>query len=169
MSGIVIPFLILIVVLSGLLSKLNVFELFVKGVREGLITVFNLFPVLLGLFLAVTLLRASGMINIISFLAEPFLTIIKIPKELVGIIALKPISGSASLAVVTEIIQEYNANSIISFIAAIIMGSTETMVYAISVYSGNINKKMSYKVFVLAILGNIIAIYLSSLFGRMFF
>lgn len=169
MSNAVIPFLILVIVLSGLFSRLKVFELFTKGVKEGLVTVFNLFPVLLGLFLAVTLLRASGLIGCISYLVEPFLSFLNIPKELVGIIALKPISGSASLAIATDIINEYDAKSLISFIAAIIMGSTETMVYAISVYSGNIKKKMSYKVLILAFLGNIIAVYLSAFFGRLFF
>lgn len=169
MSSVVIPLFIFAIVIAGVLNKVKVFEVFSQGVREGLYTVLNLFPVLLGLFLAVTLLRASGIISLISGLAEPILFVFNIPKELVGIIALKPISGSASLAVVTEIINEYDANSLISFIASVIMGSTETLVYAIAVYSGNINKKVSYKVIILAILGNILAVYLASLFGRLFF
>ena len=82
----------------------------------------------------------------------------KVPTELVGLVMLKPVSGSASLALFSEMVQEYGAMSYISFNAAIIMGTIETLMYAIAVYSGCVNKKMSYKVIILAIFGNIFSI-----------
>lgn len=168
-SVFIIPCLIFLIIFVGIISRVKVFELFADGAKEGLVTVFNLFPVLLGLFLAVSLLRVSGIISFLAGVFEGFFVLIGVPKELVGLILLKPFSGSASIAIASDIIKEYGVNSFISFIAAIIMGATETIFYAIAVYSGNIKKKISKKVIWLALLGNIIAIILSSFVGRIFF
>lgn len=169
MNDFIIPCIIFIIIFMSFYGKLNTFDLFVDGVKEGLNTVLNLFPILLGLFLAINLLRASGIINLLSFIFNPIFSFFKIPGELIGLILLKPFSGSASLAIATETMQEYDVNSLISFVAAIIMGATETIIYAISVYTGNIKKKLSYKVLILAFLGNFIAIVLASFLGRIFY
>lgn len=169
MNDFIIPFIIFIIIFMSFYGKLNIFDLFVEGVKEGLNTVLNLFPILLGLFLAINLLRVSGIINLLSFIFNPIFSFFKIPGELIGLILLKPFSGSASLAIATETMQEYDVNSLISFVAAIIMGATETIIYAISVYTGNIKKKLSYKVLILAFLGNFIAIVLASFLGRIFY
>lgn len=169
MTSMIIPIMLLCIIVIGALSRVNIFELFAEGVKEGLYTIFNLFPIFLGLFLAVSIFRASGLIFIFSGIMRPILELFKVPIELISLIMLKPVSGSASLAVFSEIVKESNSMSFISFNAAIIMGSTETLMYAIAVYSGSINKKMSYKVIILAILGNILSIILGSFFARIFF
>lgn len=169
MDRAVIPVMLLCIILIGVLNKVKAFELFAEGVKEGLYTIFNLFPVFLGLFLAVSIFRASSLIFVFSSVFKPILGVFKVPAELVGLIMLKPVSGSASLAVFSEMVQEYGAMSYISFNAAIIMGTIETLMYAIAVYSGCVNKKMSYKVIILAILGNILSIVLGTFFAKMFF
>lgn len=169
MSSAVIPIMLLGIIVIGVLNKVKVFELFAEGVKEGLYTIFNLFPVFLGLFLAVSIFRASSLISVFSSIFEPILSFFKVPTELVGLVMLKPVSGSASLALFSEMVQEYGAMSYISFNAAIIMGTIETLMYAIAVYSGCVNKKMSYKVIILAIFGNIFSIILGTFFAKIFF
>ncbi|MBP3463145.1 MAG: nucleoside recognition domain-containing protein [Clostridia bacterium] len=169
MNDSIIPFIIFIIIFMAFWGKLNTFDLFVDGVKEGLNTVLHLFPILLGLFLAINLLRASGIINLLSVIFNPIFSFFEIPGELIGLILLKPFSGSASLAISTNIMEEYGVNSLITFVAAIIMGATETIIYSISIYTGNVKKKLSYKVLILAFLGNFIAIVLASFLGRFFY
>lgn len=169
MNDFIVPFIIFIIIFLGFCEKKNTFDLFVEGAKEGLSTIFNLFPVLLGLFLAVNLLRASGIINLLAVLIEPVFSFFRVPSELIGLVLLKPFSGSASLAISTETMQEYGVNSFISFVAAIVMGATETIIYAISVYTGNVKKRLSYRVLILAFLGNFIAIILAAFLGGIFY
>lgn len=164
-----IPGLILFIVVVGLLEKVKTFDLFVAGVKEGIQVVFNLFPTFIGLFLAVNLLRSSGFFDWIANCLGDILDLINFPKELIALAILRPISGSASIAVFTDFIKEYRNDIRISFIAAVIMGSTETTLYALSVYTSEIKKKVSWKLVGLAIAGNMMAVMLGVIVGGMSF
>lgn len=164
-----IPILILIIILASVKDKKKPFDLFAEGAKEGVSTIFNLFPVLLALFLSVNMLRASGIINFMSDFLGNFFEIILIPKELTSLILLKPISGSSSMAIATEIISKYGPDSMIGLTASTILGATETALYTISIYAGAIKKKISKKLLLLAILGNFLGIFISSLVCRIIF
>lgn len=164
-----IPGLILIIIVVGLFEKVKIFDLFIDGTKEAINMVLNLFPTFLGLFLAVNLMRSSGLLEYIANLFGKILFFIKFPKEIITLVLMKPVSGSASIAIFTNLLQEYKENLQIGYIAAIIMGSTETTLYALSVYTGKLNKKVSKKVILLAIAGNTLAVLLSIIIGNMFF
>lgn len=168
-ENLVIPFLIFFILAVCLLEKKHAFDIFAEGVNNGLKTVLNLFPVLLALFLSINMLRASGIINFLSDIFGGLLELIAIPRELTSLIFLKPISGSSSLVIATEIMKTYGVDSLIGIIVSTILGATETTLYTIAIYTGAIKKKIPKKLIILAILGNFLGIFLSTIICRMLF
>lgn len=168
-ENLIIPFLIFFILLVSLLEKKKTFEVFTEGALEGLNTILELFPVLLALFLSVNMLRASGVINFLSDVFGSLLELIFIPKELTSLIFLKPISGSSSIAIVTDMMNEYGVDSMIGLIASTVLGATETTLYTIAVYTGAIKKKISKKLIAVAIFGNFLGIFLSTIICRIIF
>lgn len=164
-----IPFLICSIFMIGIKDKVKVFDSFSEGVMEGLYTVLNLFPTLLALFLSVNLLRASGLIDFIAEIVICVFKIFGIPKEITSLVILKPISGSASVVIGTDLINTYGANSLIALTVGTIMGSTETTLYALAVYTGEIKKKISLKLLLFAILGNFLAVCISIIVCKLYF
>ena len=168
-ESLMIPFLIGFILIIGIKDKVKVFDSFSEGVMEGLHTVLNLFPTLLALFLSVNLLRASGLIDFIAEIAIGVFKIFEIPKEITSLVILKPISGSASVVIGTDLINTYGANSWIALTVGTIMGSTETTLYALAVYTGEIKKKISPKLLLLAVLGNFLAVCISIIVCKLYF
>lgn len=168
-ESLLIPGIIVFVLVVGMVERVKVFDVFSAGVVDGLGVIYKLFPVLLGLFLAVTLLRVSGFLDFLSGCMEVLFNWFRVPKELSGLIILKPVSGSASMAIGSELIKEYGADSLIGVMVATIMGATETTLYALAVYTGEIKKKISVKLLLLAIMGNFLGIFVSVFICRLFF
>ena len=146
-----------------LLERKKAFDIFSEGVNEGLKTVINLFPTLLALLLAVNMFRACGLINFLSDIFGGVLELFFIPKELTSLVFLKPISGSSSLVIATDLMKTYGVDSLIGLIASTILGATETTIYTIAIYTGVIKKKVPKKLIVLAIIGNFLGIFLSTI------
>ena len=94
---------------------------------------------------------------------------LKFPKELIGLFVLKPISGSASLAMATDIIKKYGVDSNVGLMSAVILGATETTLYAMAVYTGEIKKKIPTKLITLAIFGNFLGVFLSMIICNLYF
>lgn len=110
-SSAAIPIVILIIVLIGVSEKKKVYDIFVDGAKEGIQIVFNIFPTLLGLFVAIGVLRSSGILTLIIDFIEPVTNLLKIPSEVMPLAMLRPISGSASMAVATDIMNNYGVDS----------------------------------------------------------
>ena len=155
-SNIVIPTTILLIIVYGLIEKQQIFDIFLDGAKEGLQIVINIFPTLLGLFLSINILRASGIIEAFTDLLFPLLNILKIPSEILPLALLRPISGSASMAVAVDIMKQYGVDSIIGLISSVIMGATETTVYTIAVYTSAVGIKKIRFVFVAALIADIV-------------
>lgn len=147
-SIIAVPAVILIILLYGLFEKKDVFDIFLKGAKDGVRITIKIFPTLVGLFLAIGALRSSGIIDFLANLLSPILNIIKFPIEIVPLSILRPISGSGSIAIATDIMQKFGVDSYIGLIAATLMGSTETTLYTIAVYTSSVNiKKIRFVLF----------------------
>ena len=140
-SIIAMPLVILIIVFKGFREKISVFDVFLKGATEGLEITLKIFPTLIGLFVAIGMLRSSGILDFISNLISPILTHIKFPSEIMPLALLRPISGSASMAVATDIISKNGVDSFIGILASVIMGATETTLYTIAVYTSSVKIK----------------------------
>ena len=144
-SVIAMPIVILLVVANALKEKVSVFDIFLKGATEGIEIVLKIFPTLIGLFVAIGMLRSSGVIEFIISIISPITNFFKIPNEILPLAMLRPISGSASMAVATDIIKNNGVDSFIGILASIIMGSTETTLYTIAVYTGSVKIKNESK------------------------
>ncbi len=141
LSSAAMPMVILIIISYGILEKNKVFDTFIDGAKEGLEIVLKIFPTLIGLFVAIGALRSSGILDLIINNIEPVLNLLKIPSQIMPLAILRPISGSASIAVATDIMNKFGVDSNIGLIAATIMGSTETTLYTIAVYTSAVGIK----------------------------
>lgn len=165
-SNIAVPATILIIIVYGLIEKKQVFDIFLDGAKEGLQIVVNIFPTLLGLFLSINVLRASGIIDVITKILLPFLNLLKIPSEILPLALLRPISGSASMAVATDIMNSYGVDSLIGLICSTIMGSTETTLYTIALYTSAVKIKKTRFVLIAALLADFAGMVTSVVFWR---
>ena len=160
------PIIIATIVIYGLLEKNKVYDTFIEGAKEGMEIVIKLFPTLIGIFVAVGLLRSSGILDFIINIISPITAKIGIPSEIMPLALIRPISGSASTAVATDIITKYGVDSKIGLIAATIMGSTETTFYTISIYTSSAGIKKTKYVLAAALIGDIVGMLISVVIWR---
>lgn len=150
-----------IVILFGLKEKKNLFELFISGCYDGAKTVWYMFPTLLGLLVAVGMLNNSGFIDFISKILFPLFNFFKIPKELISLILLRPISASTTTAIATDIMSSCGPDSKIGLIASTIMGASETTIYVVALYTSKIKIKNVKEVICIGLLADFIGICVS--------
>ena len=156
LSNLAIPFTILLILMYGLNEKRKVFYIFLDGAKEGMQIVIKLFPTLLGLFVAIGALRYSGILDFIIKLTAPIINLVNIPTEIMPLAILRPISGSASIAVGSDIMNQFGVDSKLGLIASTIMGSTETTLYTIAIYTSVVGIKKIRFVLVAALIGDLI-------------
>ena len=139
----IMPLLLVIIIGHGLIKKVNVFEAFLDGAKEGLKTAADILPALVGLIAAITMLRTSGALDFISRLLAPVTNLFGIPSEVIGLALLRPVSGSGALALVNDLFSAHGPDSMVGRIASVMMGSTETTFYTLAVYCGSVGIKDS--------------------------
>ena len=160
-SSAAIPTVILIILLYGVAEKNKVYDTFLEGAKDGIEIVFKLFPTLVGIFLAVGALRKSGIIDLIIKLISPITNLLKIPNQILPLAMLRPISGSASMAVAVDIMQKYGVDTTIGLITSTIMGSTETTLYTIAVYTSCVGVKKTRFVLFAAVIADFVGMITS--------
>ena len=160
-SNIAMPMIILIIVIYGIKERKNVFDIFLDGAKEGIKITFNIFPTLIGLFVAIGALKSSGIFDLINYIVSPILNIIHFPSELMPLAILRPISGSSSIAIATELMRNYGVDSNLGKIASTIMGSTETTLYTIAIYTSCIKIKKTRHILLAALCADLVGIITS--------
>lgn len=161
LSNIAMPIIIITIILYGVMERRKVFDIFLDGAKEGISVVFNIFPTLVGLFVAVGALRSSGIIDMIINIFTPVLNFVNFPTEILPLALIRPISGSSSIAVATDIMNQFGVDSKIGLIASVIMGSTETTVYTIAVYTSSVGIKKTRFVLWAALIADFVGIVTS--------
>ena len=164
--SLIIPVIILIIVVSGFISRVPVFTAFTNGAKDGLITMYSIAPSLVGLITAIGMLRASGAIDAFTSIISPLTELLHIPSEVTPLFLLKPVSGSGSLAMLEHIIKETGADSPAARIAAVMTGSTETTFYCIAVYYGSVKIKKTGCTVPCALIGDFVSMAAACLFCR---
>ena len=134
LSDAIIPLLIFYIVGMGLLQKQNIYDDFIKGAADGFKTVIGIMPTLIGLMVAVGILRASGFLDFLAGGMHGFTDMIHFPSELLPLALVKMFSSSAATGLTIDIFKEYGADSYLGRVASIMMSSTETIFYTMSVY-----------------------------------
>ena len=131
-----VPVLMLAVALWGLVRRVDLWTALTDGAEKGLKVSLRIMPPLIGLLTAVYMLRASGALELLGEVLEPVLSAVGIPVETVGLLLVRPVSGSAALGVGAELIETYGPDSLVGRTAAVMLGSTETTFYTVAVYFG---------------------------------
>ncbi len=141
LSAYAIPAIFLVILSFGMWREVKVYDVFVEGAKEGITTVLRIIPSLVGLLVAVGVFRASGALDLLIYAVSPATNAVGIPAEALPLAFLRPISGSASLALVSDIIKNYGPDSFIGRVVSTMMGSTETIFYTLAVYFGAVGIK----------------------------
>lgn len=136
-SAYLIPLLLSFTAMFALKKHINVYDTLTEGAQEGLTILLRILPSLVGLLTAVYMLRASGVLDQCGQLLAPLLEKIGIPPDLAALLFIRPVSGSAALAIGSELMAEHGADSYIGRVAAVMLGSSETTFYTVAVYFGS--------------------------------
>ena len=166
LSSVSMPMVILFIIIYGIREKNKVFDSFLDGAKDGFKTTISILPTLVGLFFAIGALRSSGVLDLIIKITTPVLNILNFPSELMPLAILRPISGSASIAVATDLMKNFGVDTLIGNIASTIMGSTETTLYTIAIYTSCIKIKKTRYILLAALTADIVGIIVSNIVCR---
>ena len=158
-SNIILPLITLIVIIYALKQKVNIYEEFLQGIKEGLNIILDIFPSIFALIISVTVLVKSNILTDLISLID-----IKLfPKEILPIAILRPISASSSMMLLNEILYFHGPDSIIGKISSIIAGSTDTTIYIIGMYYSTIKIKKIKQSLLIGLLTDLVCVIISIL------
>ena len=164
----ILPIIIFVIIISGIINKVKIFDVFLSGALDGLYSTVSIAPSLIGLILAINMLTSSGALDIFMKFISPVFNLIKFPPEVISLGLIRPISGSGSIAVLDNILKNHNPDSFIGKLASVISGSTETTFYALTVYFGAVNIKNSRHTVICALTADFIAMIMSYIILKLF-
>lgn len=150
-----LPVVVGIILLYGFLGGVDVFDCFVEGAKTGLHTAAKILPTLIGLVMAVAMLRASGLLEALCGLLGPVLARAGVPAELIPLALLRPVSGSGASAYAYGLLKQFGPDSTLGKMASVLSSATETTFYAVAVYFGATKYKKLYYTVPVALLGDI--------------
>ncbi len=168
-SSFIIPSIIIIMILFGVIKGVNVFSEFTEGAKEGFKIVLNILPSLVALIFAIELLKASGGLDTLCSLLSPVSDFLGIPKQTTPLTVLSPISGSGSLGMFESILKDHGPDSFIGRCASVMMGSTETTFYTMTVYYGSADIKKTRHTLPSALCADITSFIISPKIVKLFF
>ena len=159
-SSLLIPLLVLFVVFYGIVKKINVYDVFIEGAKEGLEIGISMFPYMLGMILGINVLLKSNFLNLIFGILKPIFDLLNVPIDVLPLALLRPVSGSAALSILNNILSTLGPDSFAGRLASTLMGSTDTTIYILTLYFGTVGiKKIRYSLWagLIADLAGIIA------------
>lgn len=164
-----IPLVVIIIIIYGIYKKIDIFDTFIIGVKEGMKLSINLFPTIFAMIIAITMITDSGIINYICNIMRPIFIKIAFPTEVIPLAILRPISGSSSLVVLNDILTRYGTDTLIGRLASVMQGSTDTTIYIISMYFTSVGiKKIRYSLIV-GLLADLLSVIISFIMVNIFF
>lgn len=140
-SNLLIPIIILYIVVYGKYKKIDVYDSFVKGAIDGLKAAWDIIPYIIGIFLAIGIFKTGKGLDMLEWLFTPIANLLSIPKELIGLISVKPLSGSGALGMYSELANRVGIGSLVEKMGATIVGSSETIFYTMAIYYGSLKIK----------------------------
>lgn len=153
-----LPFIIILILTVGIAKKLPVYEIFTDGAKEGFEVAVNIIPYLVAIIVAVSMLRASGIIELFTSLCGNFLISLNIPSDVIPVMLVRSLSGSAALGIFSDIAHSLGADNYATTLSAVMVGSSETTFYVLAVYFGAVGiKKLRYALIV-GLLADVIGI-----------
>ncbi|WP_163537780.1 spore maturation protein [Gracilibacillus sp. YIM 98692] len=156
-----VPCIICFVLMVAVVKRVPAYEVFVEGGKEGLKMAVSLLPFLLGMMVAISILRSSGALDAFIELIKPILSSLGFPAELAPLALIRPISGTAALSVTSEMIQLYGPDSFLGRLASTMQGSTDTTLYILTVYFGAVGIKKMGDALKVGLIADLIGIIVS--------
>lgn len=169
MTDYIIPGILLFSAAAALRKQENAYDLLLQGAAEGLKLLASILPALILLLTAVHMLKASGAVELLSRFLAPVFSLFGIPTETAMLVLIRPISGSAALAVGADLMAEYGVDSLVGRTAAVMLGSTETTFYTISVYFGAAGIHKTRYCIPAALFADFVGFFMASATVRWFF
>lgn len=168
-SKIILPIFILLIIFYGVKKKINVYDVFLEGAKEGLMTVFSIFPSVIAMIFAINIFLDSNVLGFLVSLLEPVIGGINIPIEIIPMALLRPISGTVSLAIMNDIFISFGPDSFSGRLASILQGCTDTTVYVIALYFGSVKiTKIKHALWV-GLFADLVGILVAFLLTNLFF
>lgn len=156
-----LPFIIILILTLGLIKKIPIYEVFTEGAKDGFKVAVNIIPYLVAIIVAISMLRASGAIEMLAHALSSILTRFNVPADVLPVIFVRPLSGSAALGLFSDIATNLGPNSYATKLSAVMVGSSETTFYVLAVYFGSVGiTKFRYALWV-GLLADIIAAIMS--------
>ncbi len=157
----IVPLMVSIILIHGYIKGIDIYEAFIEGASEGLKTVIKIMPYLIAIFIAVGIFRGSTALDMFISLLSPLTNLLGIPKEILPLILIRPISGSGALGVVKDIISYYGPDSFPGIVASVMMGSSETIFYTVALYFGSIGVEDYRHTLKAALLSYVMSIFIT--------
>lgn len=169
LSKIVIPIFVVFVIFYGFKKKINIYDSFLNGAKEGLMISFNIFPSIIAMVFAINIFLDSNFVYEVLTFFKPILQMFNIPLEIMPMAILRPISGTATLAIMNDIFIKYGPDSYIGRLASVLQGCTDTTIYVLALYFSSIGiKKIRYSLGV-GLFADLVGITVGFLITMLFF
>ena len=163
------PLVICVIVVTGMIRTDNVFSHFTSGATMGLKTVYSIAPSLVGLIVAVQMLKSSGAVDILTYALTPFADILHIPKDVMPLVLLRPVSGSGALAMLDRLVATAGADSISGRVASVLCASSETTFYTTTLYFSSVKIKRIRHTLIAALIADFSCTIISAITVNLFF
>ncbi len=168
-SNYAIPFLLLVIPVLGFAKKVKVYEAFVEGAKDGFTVAVKIIPYLVAILVAIGMFRASGAMDYFVYLLSPITNLIGMPAETLPVALMRPLSGSGTLGIVTELMKVHGPDSFIGRLSSTMFGSTETTFYVLAVYFGAVGIKKSRHAVAAGLIGDAVGLLMAVFICRIVF
>lgn len=168
-SALAIPLIIFAFVLIGLLKKVKVYETFIEGAKDGFNVALKIIPYLVAMLVAIGIFRASGGMDILVWSLSPITNLVGMPAEALPMALMRPLSGSGSIAIMTEIIKTHGPDSLLGLMVSTFFGSTETTFYVLAVYFGSVSIKRTRHALPAGLIADVVGLLAAVFIVRLLF
>ncbi len=168
-SKIIIPVVVLLIIYNGLKKKVDIYNSFLNGAKEGLITVFNIFPAILAMVFAINIFLDSGVISFLLRRLKKVFSFLNIPYNILPMALLRPISGTASLTILNSILASFGPDSYVGRLASILQGCTDTTIYVLALYFGSVKITKTKYALPVGLFADLVGIIMAFVLTKIFF
>ncbi len=165
----ILPLMILGILIAGVIKKVPIYEEFIEGAKDGFKVSISIIPYLVAIIVGISMFKASGGIQLVTNIIGGLLEKLSVPFDIIPIMITRSLSGSATLGLFSDIVNTYGAESYITKLAAVMVGSSETTFYVLAVYFGSVGIKKYRYALLTGIIADITGIVLAILVSRWFF
>lgn len=169
LDNMIVPGVICAIIIYGLIKKVDIFDVFLDGAREGFVTSVKILPTLVALMTCVGMFKSSGALDILTYAFAPLARMLQLPEECIPLALLRPISGSGAMVLFKDLLDNYGPDSFIGRVASVMEGSSETTFYTIAVYFGAIKITRTRHALPAALTADVMGVVMSAVMVRVVF